>query len=307
KWMKTQITVADITARQVRCLSQSLNRAIFFASPRVNHGEISDQRCSLDGIFANRRQFDRTFAFANRILVVAKYGVNHTEGTNRGRIVRLLMYFFGEPVSCALKRRASCRLIATHPSSKALAPAAREWNCFVEASTVTHICQRTADPNRIVFAQHNEQPRINEPKRGIRVVRQNCINHCFERFNVGATLEIDQRASYSAGNILRSDCKHAIESRSHLFVAAQRLLCKRGLLEHGKILWIQLQCLRDFLERLLPATLAPVNVTSQECNPRLVRQSQAGKDQLLPCAVVIPVRPIIMLSQSQMGFSRFWA
>src|SRR6266705_2647625 len=39
KGMKTQIAVADMAARQGRCLSQSLNGAIFLTSPCVNHCE----------------------------------------------------------------------------------------------------------------------------------------------------------------------------------------------------------------------------------------------------------------------------
>ena len=66
--MKAQIPIADVAAWQVGCLSQSLNRAIFVTSPSVNQRKISDQGCSLNRVRVNRRQLDRTFAFANRIL-----------------------------------------------------------------------------------------------------------------------------------------------------------------------------------------------------------------------------------------------
>src|SRR6266446_5689324 len=119
--MKSQITVADVTAGQVGCLSQALDRAIFLTSPCINHGEISDQRRALDRVFANRCQLDCAFAFANRILFIAKYGINHTKGTKSSRIVWLIMYFFGELLSRAAKGGASSRLITTQASGKTLA------------------------------------------------------------------------------------------------------------------------------------------------------------------------------------------
>src|SRR5262245_7262099 len=136
--MQAQIAVADVAARQVGCLSQLPDRAIFFTSPCINHSEISDQRCAFNGVFANRRQLDSTFAFANGILVVPEYSINYTEGTNCSCIVWLVMYFFGELLSRTVERRTCCRLITTYPSSKTLAPVVREWNVFVKASTVAH-------------------------------------------------------------------------------------------------------------------------------------------------------------------------
>src|SRR6266566_4718362 len=103
--MQTQITVADVAARQGRCPSQSLDRAIFITSPRVNHSKISDQRCPLDGVFANRRQLDCAFAFANRILIIPEYGINDSERAERSRIIGLVLYHLAKFVSCAVERR----------------------------------------------------------------------------------------------------------------------------------------------------------------------------------------------------------
>src|SRR5215831_17175208 len=103
--MKTQIAVADMAAGQGRCLSQSLDRAIFITSPCVNHGEISNQRCPLNGVFANRRQLDCAFAFANRVLFVPKYGINDSEGAKCSRIIGLVPYHLAKLVSRAVERR----------------------------------------------------------------------------------------------------------------------------------------------------------------------------------------------------------
>src|SRR5439155_26853999 len=103
--MQTQIAVADMAARPVRCLSQSLDGAIFFTSPCINHGEISDQRCPLNGVFANRRQLDCAFAFANRVLLIPEYGINDSERAERSRIIGLVLYHLAKFVSCAVERR----------------------------------------------------------------------------------------------------------------------------------------------------------------------------------------------------------
>jgi hypothetical protein len=137
--MQTQVTVADVAGRQVRCLSQSLDSAIFLTNPRINHGEISHERCPFNGVSANWRQLDCVFAFANRILLVPEEGINHTERAKRRRLVRLTVQFFGELLSRALKGRASSRLITMHPRSKTLTPAVREWNIFVKAFAGSHI------------------------------------------------------------------------------------------------------------------------------------------------------------------------
>src|SRR6266436_2860550 len=134
--MKSQITVADVTAGQVGCLSQALDGAIFFTSPCINHGEISDQRRALDGVFANRRQLDCAFAFANRLLLIPKYGINDAKRAKCSRIIGLVLYRLAKFASCAVERRSSCRLIAAPLGKLTLAPAAREWNIFVKASTV---------------------------------------------------------------------------------------------------------------------------------------------------------------------------
>src|SRR5882724_1877801 len=137
--MEAQIPVADVAAWEIGCLSQSLNRAILLTSPRVNHSKISHERCTFDGVFANWRQLDCVFTFANRSLLIPKYGIDHTECAKRSRIVRLLEYLCGELLSHILKGCVSCRLITTHPSGKTLAPAFREWNIFVKTFTGTHI------------------------------------------------------------------------------------------------------------------------------------------------------------------------
>src|SRR5205809_480665 len=65
--------------------------------------------------------------------------------------------------------------------------------------------------------------------------------------------------------------------------------------------------LRQFLERFQPAILTPENVPGQKWNPRIVRQRQVSKHQLLARSIIIPVRIVIVLSESQMSVSRFRA
>src|SRR5215831_12363940 len=153
--MQAQVTVADVAAREVRCFSQALDRAIFVTGPCVNHSEISHERCTFDGVFANWRQLDCAFAFANRILLVPEYGINDTKRANCGGIIGLIAYGLFKFVSRAVQRRASSRLVASHPSGKTLAPAVREWNIFVKASTVAHVGQRPLHASGSVFTQDN--------------------------------------------------------------------------------------------------------------------------------------------------------
>src|SRR6478672_5637002 len=123
--MEAQIAVADVAAGEVGCLSQPLDRAIFFTRPCVNDGHVPDQRCAFDGAPTNWDQLDRTLAFANRSLLVPKYGIDHTECAKRSGIVRLVVYLFGELLSRILKCRSSCRLITVHQSGNTLAPVVR--------------------------------------------------------------------------------------------------------------------------------------------------------------------------------------
>src|SRR5215467_11551917 len=121
--MEMQIAVANVTARQVRCFSQSLDGAIFVTSPCIDHSEISDQRCAFNGVFANRRQFDRAFAFPNRVLLIPKYGAKRAKCS---RIIGLVVRHLAKFVARAGERRLSCRVIAAEFGKLTLAPAAWE-------------------------------------------------------------------------------------------------------------------------------------------------------------------------------------
>jgi hypothetical protein len=137
--MESQITVADVAAWQVRCLSQSLDSAIFLSCPSVDHGKISHERCAFDRVFANRRQLNCAFAFANRILRVPEYGINHTKRAKSSGIIGLIAYGLLKFVSRAIQLRASSRLVASRPCCKTVTPRIGEWNGFIKASSLTHI------------------------------------------------------------------------------------------------------------------------------------------------------------------------
>src|SRR5207244_9485506 len=117
--------------------------------------------------------------------------------------------------------------------------------------------------------------------------------------------QVHQTRVEPAGNFFWSQPSHPNQAGLHVFVSMQCLVSESDLLEYRKITWIQLQRMLHFLERFLPATLTPVNVGSQKWNPRLVRQRLACEHQLLLRAVIIRIRPIIMLSNGQMSLSRF--
>src|SRR5262245_9665655 len=137
--MKTQIAVANVAARQVRCFGQSLDGAIFVAGPCINHSKLPDQGCAFDRVLANRRQLDRAFAFANRVLLVAKHGIDNAKRAKCSGIIRLLLYGLDKLASSAVECRSSCRLITAEFGKLPLAPAAREWNVLIETSTLSHV------------------------------------------------------------------------------------------------------------------------------------------------------------------------
>src|SRR5262249_43716705 len=137
--MKPHVAVADMAAGKVRCLSEPFDCAIFLAGPCVNNGHVSDERCTLDGILANRCQLDRAFAFANRILLIPEHGIDDTQRAKCSRVIRLVPDRLTKFLSRAVQRRSSTRLIAAQLGKKTLAPAAREWNIFVKASTASYV------------------------------------------------------------------------------------------------------------------------------------------------------------------------
>src|SRR4029077_12261956 len=79
------------------------------------------------------------------------------------------------------------------------------------------------------------------------------------------------------------------------------------LLEYGKIVRVQLQRLVHFLEGFLPAPLAALDVARHEGNSRFVRQRLPGGSQLFLGSIVIRIRPVKVLSESQMRLPRFRA
>src|SRR6266550_657822 len=124
-------------------------------------------------------------------------------------------------------------------------------------------------------------------------------------FWIRPRFQINPGTLYPTGNIFRSYGERAVQSRGHLLITLQSLVCNRDLLEYGKIAWIQLQSLFHFLERLLPVPLPPVDVSRQQGNSRLIRQRLSRSGEFLFGSLVILIRPVKMLSEGQMGLSRF--
>src|SRR5882724_1870861 len=137
KGMETQMSVAQMAARQLRYLGQSFNCAILVARPRINDSQVLGQHRTLDGAFADGQQLDRALAFADGVLLISKSSINHTEGAESRCIVALTAHHLVELHSRVDKRGTSCRLIATEPGGKTLAPTVREWNVFVETPAPT--------------------------------------------------------------------------------------------------------------------------------------------------------------------------
>src|SRR5438067_11116364 len=113
--MKADVAVADMAPGKVRCLSEPFDCAIFLAGPCVNNGHVSGERCTLDGVFANRCQLYRAFAFANRILLISKYGVNDTKRTKCSCVIRWIPYVLTNFLMCAIVCTAYNLLISATP------------------------------------------------------------------------------------------------------------------------------------------------------------------------------------------------
>src|SRR5581483_4440061 len=77
--MQPDIAITNMTAWQLGRLSQSLNGSVFFTGPSVYHRKVLYQHRTLDGTLRNGYQLNRTLALANRILLVAQDGVDHSE------------------------------------------------------------------------------------------------------------------------------------------------------------------------------------------------------------------------------------
>src|SRR6266480_1304928 len=296
-----------MAGRQLHYCSQPFNCAVLFARPRINNDQILRQHRTLDGTLANWHQLDRAFTFPNRVLLVSQSSVNHTERTKSLGGVWLMTQNLHEFFSRVRKRVAGCRPIATDPGYKTLPPIAREWNVLLITSVLGHRVQRALGRSRIALAQGEEEPVVHENRRRDWVLAQDCLNCVMHRFRICAPFQINPRAPYPARNVLRSYGKHVIQSGGHLLVAAQSFVSKRDLLEYGKIVRVQFQCLVHFLEGFLPATLPPVNVARHQGNSRFVRQRAPGGSQLLPGSIVIRIHPVKVLSESQMRLSRFRA
>src|SRR4030095_9073977 len=112
--METQIAVTGVAPGQICRFSQSLDSAILVAYPCIYDRQISHQHCALDCIFADRRQLNSTFAFANRVLLIAEYGINDTKRAKCGGKVRLIADHPIEFISCAVECCARSRSIPPH-------------------------------------------------------------------------------------------------------------------------------------------------------------------------------------------------
>src|SRR5207249_2098869 len=231
--METQMSVAQMAARQLRYLGQSFNCAILVARPRINDSQVLGQHRILDGAFAGGQQLDRALAFADGALLTSKSSINHTEGAESRCIVALIAHHLDELHSRVDKRGTSCRLIATEPGGKTLAPTAREWNVFVEtpAPTGRHGGQCALSCVGVALAERKKKPFDSENRRRVWILGQDRLNCRMQRFWICARFEINPGAPYPAGNVFRSYGKRVIQSRGHLLVAVQSLVSKRDLLE----------------------------------------------------------------------------
>src|SRR4029077_10955174 len=273
--------VAQMAGRQLHCFRQSFNCAVLLTRPRINDGQILRQHRTLDGALADWHQLDRAFAFPNCVLFVSQSGINHTKRAESLGVVWLMTHRLLEFFSRVRKRIAGCRLIATDPGYKTLPPIAREWNALLIASALRHSVKRALARSRIALAQGEKEPVVNENRRRIWVLGKDCLNCVVQRFRISAPFQINPRAPYPARNVLRSYGKRVIQSGSHLLIAPQSLVSKRDLLEYGKILRVQLQCLVHLLEGFLPATLPPVKLAGRQGSSRFVRKGAPGSSQFI--------------------------
>ena len=94
--------------RQSRCFGKVLQGELFFAYPCGDNGRIVDHDGSVNRILFERRQLDSTSAFAQRVLLSAKTGIDQGKNTKRRSIIRLRLHdllLFGAD----RRKRGACR------------------------------------------------------------------------------------------------------------------------------------------------------------------------------------------------------
>src|SRR6476661_411496 len=243
---------------QLHYLSQSFNRAILVARPRINHREILNHPRAIDGVFADGDQLDRALAFADGILFVSQSSINDTDRAKSRCVIGLVAHDLLKFSSSAGKRGTSCRFVPAEPGDKAAAPTVREWDVFVVAPACRHSCEHPLGGSRVALAKDKVEPLQNDKRRRLWVLGEGRFNCRVQWARIGTPLKFNPGAPHFDRNIFWCYSQHLIKSRDRFFVAPQGLVSKGGLLEYGKIVRVQFQRLLHLIEGFVPAPLPSI-------------------------------------------------
>src|SRR5439155_8455404 len=97
-----------------------------------------DQHRALQGAFADWHQLDSALALADCLLLISQSSIDHTERAESRCVIGLVAHDLLEFFSRFSEGGTSCRLIATEPGGKTLAPTVRERDVFVVTSAGGH-------------------------------------------------------------------------------------------------------------------------------------------------------------------------
>src|SRR6266550_1906302 len=71
---------------------QLLDGQIFLAGLSIDHSQVHQQKRTVDRILLDRKQFDRTATFLDRVIFTVEHRINHSEDGQRRSVLGPLLY-----------------------------------------------------------------------------------------------------------------------------------------------------------------------------------------------------------------------
>ena len=258
---------------------------------------------AIQGIFLGWQKFNRTPAFAQRVLFAAEPRVDQAQNTKSRSPFRLLPDSFLLDGARSGEPRAGFVLVLGHTSDHTLDHSGRQSHRISANSVVSQCPQGTLSAGRVPLGQRADHPRVGHTFDCFWICRSDFFDCVAQRPRIRLRIERNQRSRYPGIDIIWFNCQRTIKNHRFVGIAPQIQIAQRDLRQREKVARIELDCPLQIAQSLFLITAPACDVARQLENTRIIRQCSARNLELRQRSIVIEIASIQMFGPRKMCFA----
>ena len=197
---------------------------------------------AIQGIFLNWQKFNRTPAFAQRVLFAAEPRVDQAQNTKSRSPFRLLPDSFLLDGARSGEPRAGFVLVLGHTSDHTLDHSGWHSHRIGAPIVVSQCSQSTLGAGRVPLGQCTVHPRIGYTLDCFWICGSDFFDCVAQRPRIRLRIERNQRSHYAGIDIIWFNCQRTIKNRRFVGIAPQIQIAQRDLFQREKVARIELDC-----------------------------------------------------------------